>query len=161
MGRITPPMARNMIRRALIEMIDKSPSKSEISQVWEYFGSACAYCGRALMSGEKQAHLDHLISSSAGGRNHIANRVLACAACNEHEKREMDWEIFLRLKAESEAEFLSRKRRIEKWTTMFPVDAAVLAPEVFDFARECADEAVRAFSIQADRIRALRDVQQA
>lgn len=150
-------MARNMIRRALFEIVDPYPSAAEKRRVWEHFAFACAYCGLPLVPGKKQAHLDHLIPSSAGGRNHISNRVLSCALCNEHEKREMEWETFLRIKAGSERDWEERRTRIQAWIGRFPPEATVLAPELRVAADRCADEAATVFSEQAAHLRSIRD----
>ena len=92
MPRMTPGYAKNTMRRALRTVIDPEPSASEIAKLWEYFGSACAYCERPLSRGNREGHVDHLIS---GGTNHISNRVLSCPACNGDEKRDEDWLVFL------------------------------------------------------------------
>lgn len=112
MPKMTPGYAKNTMRRALRAVIDPEPSTSEIAKLWEYFVSACAYCGRPLSRGNREGHVDHLIS---GGTNHISNRVLSCAVCNGDEKRDEDWVVFLRKKTCDEQVFRKRRQRIESW----------------------------------------------
>ena len=100
------------MRRALRAVIDREPSASEIAKLWEYFGSACAYCERPLSRGNREGHVDHLIS---GGTNHISNRVLSCPACNGDEKRDEDWLVFLQKKTLGQQIFRARRNRIESW----------------------------------------------
>jgi hypothetical protein len=65
----------------------------------------------------------------SGGFNHISNRVPACPRCNEHEKRDMDWQQFLQQKSGSdEAVRARRQAKIEEWMHLrkcadFPVTA--------------------------------------
>lgn len=111
-------MAKNVARRALLNLVDPGPNREQVSLIWDFFESRCAYCDRELIRGTKQGHVDHLVSASAAGRNHIANRVLACASCNEVEKRDMDWEAFLEMKCPDVAVRTARKGRIERWKTL-------------------------------------------
>jgi 5-methylcytosine-specific restriction endonuclease McrA len=97
--RKTPSYAKNIIRNTLREIVDPVPSEGEILDLWETFGSKCAYCNRPLEQGARQGHIDHLVSTIADGTNHISNRVLACSRCNGDEKRDQNWIEFLRLKA--------------------------------------------------------------
>ncbi len=82
----TPGYVKNMIRRSLRETIDPSPTKKEETRIWDFFNSECAYCGKKLRKINKEGHIDHLVPSALGGANHISNRVLSCADCNEKEK---------------------------------------------------------------------------
>jgi hypothetical protein len=141
------------MRRALFEIIDPSPRRKDVEQVWAHFQSACAYCERALEPGTKQAHLDHLVPSSEGGRNHIGNRVLSCATCNEKEKLEAAWEQFLRGKAENDAEFTQRKQRILAWQARFDPEEIQLSPELVEFVNGQVKAAVAAFMNAATTIR--------
>ena len=109
------PRVKNMIGRALRGVVDPEPTGKQISRLWEYFSSTCAYCGRAVQKKNKSAHIDHLIPTSKKGTNHISNRVLSCASCNEQEKKEMDWEPFLHQKNPSDIDFHARKQRILDW----------------------------------------------
>ena len=112
MPKMTSGYAKNTMRRALRAVIDREPSASEIAKLWEYFGSACAYCERPLSRGNREGHVDHLIS---GGTNHISNRVLSCPACNGDEKRDEDWLVFLQKKTLGQQIFRARRNRIESW----------------------------------------------
>src|SRR5437879_1512807 len=124
---MTVSRAKNMMRRALYGLIDPDLTPKQVLHVWEFFGSRCAYCGALLEKHKKQAHIDHLISTSARGLNHISNRVLSCARCNEHEKRDLPWQTFLRDKAPSDAIFEERKARIDRWSRMHTSESTRLA----------------------------------
>jgi hypothetical protein len=115
MPAITPGYVKNMIRRSLRELVDPSPTKKEILQIWQYFDSECAYCGVSLNKSTKKGHIDHLISASQGGPNHKSNRVLSCADCNEKEKLDMDWNKFLAQKNNGNSKLQKRKEKILKW----------------------------------------------
>ncbi len=117
MPAITTAYAKNIIRRALRELVDRSPSKREITLLWEFFESNCAYCGAHLSPKNKEGHIDHLVAASLGGVNHISNRVLSCAPCNEKEKLDQPWEQFLRHKNSDEKALSQRKSKILEWTS--------------------------------------------
>lgn len=110
-----PPYVKNMIRRSLQEIVDPSPPKKAITRIWEYFGSECAYCGRKLDRTKKEGHIDHLVSSALNGANHISNRVLSCATCNEKEKLDMPWEQFLEVKNPNRVIAKQRRDKIMQW----------------------------------------------
>lgn len=117
MPAVTTSYAKNIIGRALREVVDRSPSKREIATLWGFFESGCAYCGALLSRDNKEGHVDHLVASSRGGVNHISNRVLSCARCNEKEKLDQPWEQFLRHKNPDEKLFLQRRSKILEWTS--------------------------------------------
>jgi 5-methylcytosine-specific restriction endonuclease McrA len=117
MPAITTTYAKNIIRRALRELVDPSPSKREITFLWEFFESSCAYCGSRLTRKNKEGHVDHLVAASLGGSNHISNRVLSCANCNEKEKLDKPWEQFLRHKNSDEKVLSQRTAKILEWAT--------------------------------------------
>jgi hypothetical protein len=157
MGKASVPYAKNTIRRSLFEILDPQPTTAQEARLWDHFGSACAYCDRALTRGTKQAHLDHLVPSSEGGRNHIGNRVLACATCNEHEKRELPWEPFLQSKCETADVFAARRARIVAWQAQFTADDLHFPPAVVAAINEAAVRACGAYDSAVKEIRALRD----
>ena len=95
MPAITPGYVKNVIRRSLREIVDPSPTKEEEVRIWKFFNSECAYCGKPLSKPQKQGHIDHLFPSSLDGPNHISNRVLSCATCNEAEKLDGAWQEFM------------------------------------------------------------------
>jgi hypothetical protein len=43
-------------------------------------GWQCVYCGRRVSRGSR--HIDHRVSRTNGGTNHLNNLCLACASCN-------------------------------------------------------------------------------
>jgi hypothetical protein len=150
MPKMTAGYAKNTIRRALRAVVDREPSLSEIAKLWEYFGSACAYCSRRLTRENREGHLDHLLS---GGSNHISNRVLSCGLCNGDEKRDKNWIDFLREKTSDATSFNQRRSRIEAWYTL----VAQVAPKHEDEMIEVEIErAVSAFDAAVAKLRQLR-----
>ncbi len=111
----TPGFVKNMIRRSFREIVDSSPTKRDRAKIWDFFNSKCAYCGKKLIMANKEGHIDHLVSSARDGANHISNRVLSCAPCNEKEKLDMAWSKFLKLKNPDKAVLKKRKERIMQW----------------------------------------------
>ena len=111
----SPGYVKNMIRRSLREIIDPSPTKEDVEKIWKFFDSKCAYCGKPLIKLQKEGHIDHLFPASLGGPNHISNRVLSCAACNEAEKLDGEWHEFI-LRKNQDPEFVrTRVARIREW----------------------------------------------
>lgn len=129
MPALTPGFVKNIIRGSLREIIDPSPTKTQRTQIWSYFNSECAYCGKKLNKTKKEGHIDHLVSSALDGVNHISNRVLSCATCNEKEKLDKAWEKFLKSKNPNKVIAKKRKEKIIKWREMnspFTLDKNVL-----------------------------------
>jgi len=118
---MTPSQARNAIKK-IKAIIDPKPSKAEKQQIWQHFENQCAYCGCELNPNERQAHLDHLVAESEGGSNRLCNLILTCAVCNGDEKRELDWQTFLRQKCQKDnmgetQEYQQRYNKITNWVT--------------------------------------------
>jgi CRISPR/Cas system Type II protein with McrA/HNH and RuvC-like nuclease domain len=111
----TPGYVKNMIRRSLREIVDPSPKKEDEERIWKFFNSKCAYCGKLLSKLQKQGHIDHLLPSSLGGTNHISNRVLSCANCNEAEKLDGAWQEFMVKKNLDPAVLRARIVKIHEW----------------------------------------------
>lgn len=108
-----PAWVKNISRRVLWAAIEKDIGKSDRLEMKKFFENKCCYCDKELSA---RWHADHLISVHSGGFNHVSNRVPACPRCNEHEKREMDWQEFLEQKSQGdETVFQRRKERIEQW----------------------------------------------
>jgi 5-methylcytosine-specific restriction endonuclease McrA len=152
MGKMTPSAAKNAIRRALTGIVDPHPNASQLHRIWAFFKSSCAYCGRLLVRGNRDAHIDHLISSGAGGSNALGNLVLSCGTCNGDEKRDEPWESFLHKKAPDAATFDLRKSHIEAWVRSCGgeplIDVSLRQP----LAAE-VEAAVAAFDKALERIR--------
>lgn len=111
----TPSMAKNKIRRSLLAIIDPHPKPTEVTDLWAYFDSSCAYCGLAISRDSRTGHIDHVVSSALGGSNSVYNHVLSCARCNGDEKREEPWESFLARKANDPAMLTTRHSKILSW----------------------------------------------
>ena len=156
MPRVTPGFAKNMMRRALRELVDPSPSRDEISSIWAFFESRCAYCGAACDRTAKGGHIDHLISASQGGANHVSNRVLSCPNCNEKEKLDLPWEQFLEQKCSDRDLRQERKARILMWQRKHPVPPYLKVTSVFEKVGRLADAAVSAFDASVEQAREMR-----
>lgn len=147
---MTPSQAKNAIRRSLVEIIDPKPKKAEIEAMWNHFENNCAFCGTKMNREDRVGHADHLLAASAGGRNHIYNRVLACPKCNGDVKLDLEWRKFMDdLPLTKEARDL-RIRKIEEWQELHregcfvsdeDVAAALTAAEITitEFERACID----------------------
>lgn len=115
MPAITPGYVKNVIRRSLREIVDPSPTKKDEERIWKFFNWECAYCGKPLSKLQKQGHIDHLLPSSLDGPNHISNRVLSCATCNEAEKLDVAWQEFMVQKNRDPAVLRARIAKIHEW----------------------------------------------
>ena len=61
----------------------RAPLKVKVSkrqEIYDRDSGRCAYCSTRLAFGD--ITLDHVIPRSRGGRNTMANRVVACQSCN-------------------------------------------------------------------------------
>jgi HNH endonuclease len=111
--KLTPSQVKNYARRGLGLLIDPNPEPAQKRNAFDFFFNQCAFCGTSV--NQKTGDLDHLVSSSTGGRNHISNRVPSCKPCNASEKRELDWKVFLLGKAETEAIGVRRMAIVCAW----------------------------------------------
>ena len=143
----TVPQAKNLMRRAVEEIVDPGPRS--VDQLWGFFDGHCAYCGRELDRAQREGHIDH--AESAGG-NYLGNLVLACSGCNGDEKREGDWRTFLSQKAGDGAAFRDREARILEWFALNPPPAARASTEVTRIRGEI-DELVGAFGTKCVELR--------
>ncbi|MCH9698269.1 MAG: HNH endonuclease [Gammaproteobacteria bacterium] len=148
----TPGFVKNIIRRCFREQVDKSPTKAQEGHIWEYFNSSCAYCGTQIGS-KDEGHIDHLISASQGGANNISNRVLSCATCNEKEKLDKDWKVFLAQKVSSESIQIERANRIENWVVQQEQQYTTISKALLSLADDLAEEIVEAFDENINKIR--------
>lgn len=146
-------IARNWIKRALSAVLDRELNDREKDLIWKFFDSKCAYCRRSLDRGDRQAHIDHLVPNTAGGINHISNRVLSCGSCND-EKREAEWISFLRMKARNAREFKARRKRIEAWIS----EQTSNRPGAVNtkLLRQETDRVIAAFNKSVSRLRQAR-----
>ncbi len=151
----TPPYVKNIIRRSLREIVDPSPSKEDKQAIWDFFNSECAYCGKKLHQGQKEAHIDHLVSSSCGGANQICNRVLSCATCNEKEKLDKPWEEFLAQKCSNKQIEAKRKSKILQWLKMHK--ECLLEKDVIAKIKSLADDVAVCYDEKVDQVRNLRN----
>ena len=111
----TPGYVKNMIHRSLREIVDPSPTKKDEEGIWKFFDSKCVYCGKPLRKTQKEGHIDHLLPASLGGPNHISNRVLSCATCNEAEKLDGAWQEFILRKNQDTDVIRRRIAKIHEW----------------------------------------------
>ena len=152
----TPGYVKNMIRRCFREQIDRSPTDSQTKKIWEYFQNSCAYCGRTLDRKNREGHIDHLVSASQKGPNHISNRVLSCATCNEEEKLDKDWRVFLEQKVPDRSLREKRMKRIEQWMVTQGAGCFTIAEGLLQESERLADIAVRAFDSGIEKIRSMK-----
>lgn len=108
-------LAKNIMAKALREIIDRPPSARRTADLWAYFENRCCYCGVPLDPSSRRAHLDHLESAAEGGRNSISNMVLACATCNGDLKRQRPWREFLREMCPDPKVYSRRLAKIRDW----------------------------------------------
>jgi hypothetical protein len=143
--RTSVPQAKNVMLRAMREILDPSPT--DVGPVWDYFESRCAYCDLQLEIAGRSAHIDH---AEASGGNHLGNLVLACGSCNGDHKRETPWRDFVAFKASTGPDASERIARIEAWAKLHrrpsfapPPNALKIADEIralaADYAAKCAD----------------------
>ena len=113
------------MRKAISDLVDQPLTKKEKQQVWDYFNSRCAFCGKSIERISRYGHIDHLVSRAGSGSNQLGNCVLACKECNGNEKRDQPWKDFLKLKCGDNPTFALRLKQIESWqskpTTKKPV----------------------------------------
>lgn len=156
-SRYSPSFAKNILSRSLRAIVDPHPQKSQIREVFEFFSGCCVYCGKSITLGSKEMHLDHLVSESHGGSNHISNRVPSCATCNEEEKRELDWGEFLSSKPAAKETLAMRRQRIEEWVRLFPANVARLPADLNREVHDEIEKVVVAFDIAMGNLRDSRD----
>jgi 5-methylcytosine-specific restriction endonuclease McrA len=111
--RYTPSQITNLMRRGLRLLVDPEPEAAEKQKCIAFFEHCCAYCSIKMEKG--QGDLDHLLSASLGGRNHISNRVFSCKPCNAKEKRDKPWEEFLVEKHGKGAVAARHRKKILAW----------------------------------------------
>ena len=150
----TPGYVKNMIRRSLREIIDPSPIKEDVEKIWKFFDSKCAYCGKPLRKFQKEAHIDHLFPASLGGPNHISNRILSCAACNEAEKLDGEWHEFILRKNQDPEVVRTRVARIREWQKLN--GEPVLDKNKLREIERLSDLTAAYYDVQVEKARRLR-----
>lgn len=155
MAKDTPSMAKNKIKRSLAAICDPHPSKKEENALWDYFNFECAYCGVSIQRASRTGHLDHLVPTAEGGTNSIYNHALSCAKCNGDEKREEEWDSFLKSKSTSRDLYELRKERISVWLQRATLRAS--SSEVIAKRDSIINKALADFDIAVAEMRELRD----
>lgn len=141
--------AKNIMRRTISEIVDSRLTRAQKDELWEHFGSSCAFCGEHIERTSRTGHVDHLESSGGNGPK---NRVLACARCNGDEKRERDWREFLGEKCESADLLAQRQSLIEAWVAKHPERNGEMSREVEEALQE-AERLVEEFHAACIRLR--------
>jgi len=149
MVRPSVSQAKNRMRRAVDYVLDPTPRS--VDELWNYFGSVCAYCGTNLDRTARSAHVDHAV---VGGGNQLGNLILSCGSCNGDEKREESWREFLARKVVDPDVRAARKRRIEEWFALHAVDPYVPSQDVVR-ARAEAEAFIEAFGAKCAELRLL------
>ena len=151
---LSSSQVKNLMRRGLRLLVDPDLTAEERGKVCFFFDHRCAYCGCFIADGE--GDLDHLVSSSKRGSNHISNRVLSCKPCNAEEKRETAWQEFLRDKCGGKTPtFLDRREKIQRWVVACgdsPVLPEAILEVLNDECRRMSDE----YDLACQRIREAR-----
>jgi hypothetical protein len=156
--RTTPSMARLAIKRALLGVLDRYPSKRSIGRLWVHFESSCAFCERQLARELRNGHADHLVAVADGSTNHLSNFVLSCGICNGDERREAPWDAFLLSKCEGDPEAYQRRHnRIMAWIELNGGRAPAPDPAVRAFVEHQISAAVAAFSDSQAALLRVRD----
>lgn len=153
---VSTAYVKNIIRRGFSQLVDPGPDAAQQLEIWRFFNSNCAYCGILVEKRRKEGHIDHLLSAAEGGANHISNRVLSCAPCNEKEKRDLPWEAFLRSKAPDEATYTARRSRILEWRDRTSGHTGGADPELVALASHAAAEVTAFFDQKVAEIRSRR-----
>jgi hypothetical protein len=143
------PQAKNLMRRAVDEILD--PSSRDIDPLWKHFDSCCAYCGKPLSRELREGHRDHAV---AGGGNGLGNLVLSCGSCNGDEKREASWHEFLEQKTIDPDIRSVRQARIEAWFESHPPRAQATSQQV-EAVREQLEQMVEQFGDKCAELRQL------
>lgn len=143
------------MRRAISDLIDPPLSKKEKQRVWDHFDSRCAYCGCSIERTSRYGHIDHLVSRANGGGNQLGNCVLACKECNGNDKRDQDWEGFLKSKCPDRKSMAARRERILAWQDQ----PSSRRPLVLNDAAKAAK--LRAESVIEEFERALKELRDA
>jgi len=142
---VSLPKAKNAMRRAVEDLLSRPLTEREKELIWRYFDSRCAYCSKLVDRVARHGHMDHLDCSADGGGNYIRNRVLACKECNGNEKREQDWQEFLKSKCHDRDSFKQRRNKIRAWQTQFPPFVPLILSEEAQSARRDLDSAIKNF----------------
>jgi hypothetical protein len=148
-------VAKNAMHRAIEELSCRKLTNPEKDQIWKYFKSRCAYCDKRISRKLRHGHMDHLDCSANSGGNYIRNRVLACKECNGNEKREQNWQDFLRTKCVDNYTLRERKKRITAWQSKFALRPAILITPEAKLAREELLHAIQNFELAFTRFRHL------
>jgi hypothetical protein len=142
--RNTPAQAKNLIRRAVQEIIDPGPRS--VDALWKHFEARCAYCRRPLDRQGRGGQIDH---AEPGGGNQLGNLVLACGTCNGDEKRELAWVGFLRSKCPDSQTYAEREGRILSWFALHPRPPARTSAEV----ARLREELVHSFGVKCAELK--------
>jgi hypothetical protein len=146
--RTSVPQAKNVMLRAMREILDPSPL--DVGPVWDHFESRCAYCEVALDIAGRSAHIDH---ADAAGGNHLGNLVLSCGSCNGDDKRDMPWRDFVASKSSTDQVAAERVARIEAWALLHPRTDKPAPPDALRLADEIRTLAAE-FSVKCAELRA-------
>ncbi len=148
MKRKTLSQVKNLMRRALTDLVDPPPNAADQLRLRKHFGNRCCYCGADAQP--RRGHVDH--AKPAGG-NGLGNLLLSCGECNGDEKRDMHWDEFLRAKCGSNpAVFDERHATIVRWFDANRSESSSAAPRVQE-ARAAAESAIVAYEAAYNRVR--------
>jgi hypothetical protein len=141
--------AKNIMRRAISEIVDSGLTQSEKDRLWLHFDAKCAFCAEPIERFSRTGHVDHL---ETDGGNGPRNRVLACARCNGDEKRDRDWREFLKEKSDGTEALAQRRSVIDSWVAAHPQRPPLNSTELEE-ALQDAERIVEAFHSACHRLR--------
>lgn len=150
----TTSYTKNIIRRSLRELVDPSPKPKDVTRIWSFFESCCAYCGQRQDKSRKEGHIDHLVSAAKGGANGLSNRILSCATCNEKEKLDSDWRQFLEAKVEDVDVRNERIERIEAWIECNSRHSLQLSHVQLQLVDAAAQRVIDCYDAEVNHVRA-------
>lgn len=148
-------VAKNAMDRAIKELFCRQLTRKEKDQIWRYFKSKCAYCDKRISRKLRHGHMDHLDCSANSGGNYIRNRVLACKECNGNEKREQDWQQFLKSKCTDRETFLQRRHNITNWQSQFSIRPQFIPDAEMETAKEDLLASIHNFEVAFNHFRSL------
>lgn len=154
MKKLTLSKVKNNMRRGIRDLW-MTPTIGEVDRMRVHFNLACAYCETDILKSDA-GHADHLIPSSAGGSNHISNRVLACVTCNSYERLDRPWEEHLRWKCKDDLSvYEERRKRILDWKELALSPVHSVSP-AFDLKAKEVERVILEYEHLYDELRTIK-----
>jgi len=81
--------------------------------------------------------------------------MLACKECNGNEKREQDWQLFLKSKCADRETFLARRKHIINWQSQFSIRPQFIPDSEMETAKQDLLASIQNFEVTFMRFRSL------